>query len=312
MRKRARTSCRMMTGGFVLMAVFSSLNFLAQGRPGVDCGHGMLTAIGPAGPVVVAVGEGSPAEVAGIRAGDVILGVDGAAARNGVELAVQVNPDTQKRKCGDNMGFQIQSGGSAHSVKVTLAPYENPLTRTPFILRGVQETAADSLFAPILPEEWAALKAEAARMKKPSGPIEIGSEYQPSAVSPGGGVSLAPSDGHTSASLYTPRLALVDHLIRQRIAGQASPSEDLLHAYAQANAFCVTARPASLVARVVLLRGERAIPPSAVSEGFPFRFWFPLDTVRSGELFSVAVTDTNGSTTVFKVTPKRLQKLGIR
>jgi len=210
------------------------------------------------------------------------------------------------------MEFRLRSEGQPRLIKVTLAPYENPLSKSPFYLPEVRETATDGLFAPIIPSEWELLKSQAARTPKPIGPIEVGSEYRAGGVAVGGVQTLAPSDGHYGVSLYTPRGALVDQLIRKRQAGEAPPGDDLALAYSKTNAFCMTARPASLVAGLVLMRGSETIHPSAVSEGFPLRFWFPLDAVKSTDEFSVVVSDTMGVTVAFKVTPKRLQKLNIR
>jgi S1-C subfamily serine protease len=64
---------------------------------------------------VTDVAVGSPAESAGLKAGDQILEVDGAAA-----TAVLLNDALMAKKAGDKIKLRISRGGSEQEMEVTL------------------------------------------------------------------------------------------------------------------------------------------------------------------------------------------------
>lgn len=71
---------------------------------------------------VASVADGSPARAAGLREGDVILKVDGAAVSN----AWQLRRALARRHAGDELELEVRRGGQARTVKVTLAASPEP------------------------------------------------------------------------------------------------------------------------------------------------------------------------------------------
>jgi putative serine protease PepD len=71
---------------------------------------------GAAGAEIAAVRSGSPAETAGLRAGDVITRVDGQA----VESAEEIHRAIESRKPGDKLELTVERDGEPRTVTVTL------------------------------------------------------------------------------------------------------------------------------------------------------------------------------------------------
>lgn len=65
---------------------------------------------------VTDVAAGSPAEAAGLKAGDLILEVDGAAAAT----AVVLNDALTAKKAGDKIKLRISRGGPEQEIEATL------------------------------------------------------------------------------------------------------------------------------------------------------------------------------------------------
>jgi S1-C subfamily serine protease len=76
---------------------------------------GQSTATQP-GALVQGIAAGSPAAVAGLRAGDLITSVDGGAIRGPSSLIAVI----AARKPGDKLTLQVQRGSSALTITATL------------------------------------------------------------------------------------------------------------------------------------------------------------------------------------------------
>jgi S1-C subfamily serine protease len=75
------------------------------------------TTAGPAGAVVVTVVKGSPAEAAGLQAGDVIRAIDGTRVKSGSAVTTQVARNTP----GDKVTITLVRGSDEMDVTATLA-----------------------------------------------------------------------------------------------------------------------------------------------------------------------------------------------
>ncbi|MDQ4067900.1 MAG: trypsin-like peptidase domain-containing protein, partial [Actinomycetota bacterium] len=99
-------------GGRVLLPAFlgvttTTLNEASRDRLGLASGTGAY---------VMSVGPGTPADVAGLRAGDVITAVGGERIRTSDELGTAV----RKHRPGDRLDVTWQRGGAERSATVTL------------------------------------------------------------------------------------------------------------------------------------------------------------------------------------------------
>jgi S1-C subfamily serine protease len=70
------------------------------------------------GVVLAAVGPGSPAEAAGLEAGDIITALNGAAVSDPQTFVQR----SSRGRAGDVLTFQVLRGGKKQDVSVTLAP----------------------------------------------------------------------------------------------------------------------------------------------------------------------------------------------
>ncbi|HUV39051.1 MAG TPA: PDZ domain-containing protein, partial [Planctomycetota bacterium] len=86
---------------------------------------GVMTEPAPGGVRLAGVLEGTPAEKAGLRAGDVILRVDDVRVQNPVEL----HNELQKHKPGDKLSIALQRDGRDMVVEVTLDRPRQPVVR---------------------------------------------------------------------------------------------------------------------------------------------------------------------------------------
>ena len=100
-------------GGFLGVQLIELTDALRD-RFGVSAGMGVM---------VSEVVAGSPAEQAGIVAGDVIVAVDGETVSGAASLTRKV----RKYEEGENVAFEISSDGRSHTVNATLAKREGGL-----------------------------------------------------------------------------------------------------------------------------------------------------------------------------------------
>ena len=77
------------------------------------------------GALVGTVNPGAPAAAAGIRSGDLIVGLDGKAIRSPSELSLTV----LQKKPGDTVAVELKRGGSTKTVKVKLGRRPNQVTQ---------------------------------------------------------------------------------------------------------------------------------------------------------------------------------------
>ena len=75
----------------------------------------------PVGVYVTAVSEGSAAEKAGIKSGDIITGIEGKDVQTGEELTAEKN----KFSAGDEVEITFVRDGEEQTVKVTLDEVKN-------------------------------------------------------------------------------------------------------------------------------------------------------------------------------------------
>jgi putative serine protease PepD len=97
-----------------------SAEAIVQGRP-VETGYlgvttAPTTAGGQAGALISQVTSGSPAEGAGLRAGDVVVAIDGQAVQDFSELGARI----RAHKPGDRVELRIVRGGNETTVTATL------------------------------------------------------------------------------------------------------------------------------------------------------------------------------------------------
>ncbi len=83
-----------------------------QGAEGLPVGYGALVRSGEDGPAVV---PGSPAQKAGLRGGDLIVGIDGASLET-----TSLGAELRKRKVGDTVQLEFYRGDDKRTVEVKL------------------------------------------------------------------------------------------------------------------------------------------------------------------------------------------------
>ena len=90
-----------------------------------------------AGVMVASVEEGSPAERAGIKVGDIIASLDGKDVKSSWDIRSQV----RDLKDGEQLPITIYRDGKAQNVSVTVALRERPqFDMAPFVFRGDGES----------------------------------------------------------------------------------------------------------------------------------------------------------------------------
>jgi S1-C subfamily serine protease len=98
---------------------------------------GILTNATPQGIVVTEVVPGSPADVAGFRAGDVITSVNGAA----IDPTRPLSAALAGLPAGTQVTIVVTHGDSWHALKVTLGERPNPTTNAPTVAPGATGVA---------------------------------------------------------------------------------------------------------------------------------------------------------------------------
>lgn len=85
-----------------------------------------------AGVMVSSVEDGSPADKAGVKVGDIIASIDGKDVKSSWDLRVQV----RELKEGEQVPFTVYRDGKAHNLSATVALRERPeLDMAPFLFR---------------------------------------------------------------------------------------------------------------------------------------------------------------------------------
>lgn len=86
-----------------------------------------------AGVMVASVEDGSPADKAGVKVGDIIASIDGKDVKSSWDVRAQV----RELKEGEQVPFTVYRDGKAQSLSATIAMRERPeLDMAPFLFRG--------------------------------------------------------------------------------------------------------------------------------------------------------------------------------
>ncbi|HWV56849.1 MAG TPA: trypsin-like peptidase domain-containing protein, partial [Longimicrobiales bacterium] len=92
-----------------------------------------------AGAHITGVQQGTPAEAAGVRMGDVVVAVDG----NPIRTATDLQTDLAYRQPGDRVTLTLYRDGQRRDVQVTLGQFDPPVSQT--AQRPVTQNAAEVL-----------------------------------------------------------------------------------------------------------------------------------------------------------------------
>jgi len=296
------------------------------------CKMGVAFAPLPKALAVVAVGKGSPAEKAGLKIGDIIVGADAFATPSGPGLSMYISTmsNSMMKGCGSSWKFAVNRNGTKTDIDVPLEEYTDPLDETPYFSKEV--TIVDQgLIRPVDANSFDTAVTQSKSMKKPSGPIlydytNFKGEGTRGFLSE---LLIGTKIKKPEVRLYfsTPKSLLQDDVFKRLSTFEDLDRTALLASYGRMNLFLVIpdvtgnlertvsgavgsrmSQQNTAVIRVVIKDGEKIIRPVGQNtEGF----WFPMNAIPADHSVDMIVVDIEGAQAIFEITANRLRSKGI-
>jgi hypothetical protein len=296
------------------------------------CKMGIAFAPLPKALAVVAVGKGSPAEKAGLKVGDIIIGADTFSTPSGPGLSIYISSmsGTMMKGCGSSCKLAVNRNGTKMDVDVFLEEYIDPLDESPYFSK---ETTIDvpGLIKPVDSSTLDGAITESKNMKKPSGPrlydyTNFKGEGARGMMSE---LFLGTKVKKPEVRLYfaTPKTVLQDDVFKRISTFEDLDKSALLASHGKMNMIRVIpdvtgdvertisgavgsrmAQQNTAIIRVVIKDGEKIIRPVGQNtEGF----WFPMNAIPADRPVDLIVVDFEGAQAIFEITAKRLRSKGI-
>lgn len=299
--------------------------------PKPPCRIGAYFAPIQAGLVVSGVGIGSPAEKAGLKAGDVIIGVDSFQSPNGVAINAFMTGMVALKGCGSEWSFQLVRDGQKMQLIVPINEYLDPLEVAPFIAPHPVETKGTGCFSTVDDVAFQEVLTRIAGWDKVAGEAIYDYANFKGEYAKGFWSELLIGKQIKKPNVYlrfyTPKMALADELYKKKSTFEDFTKEEILRKYGKMNLFYVLpdvsgsrdrfvndivrirgSLQGTGVVRVVIKDGDKIIRPMASSYG---KFWFTLDSLPKDHPVQMIVVDFEGAQAIFAVDPKKLSSKGI-
>lgn len=296
------------------------------------CKMGIAFAPLPKALAVVAIGKGSPAEKAGLKVGDIIIGADTFSTPSGPGLSMYISAmsGTMMKGCGSSWKLAVNRNGTKMDIDVSLEEYIDPLDESPYFSKEMT-IDVPGLIKPVDSSTLDGAIAESKNMKKPSGPrlydyTNFKGEGARGMMSE---LFLGTKVKKPEVRLYisTPKTVLQDDVFKRISTFEDLDKSAILASYGKMNMIRVIpdvtgdvertisgavgsrmAQQNTAVIRVVIKDGEKIIRPVGQNtEGF----WFPLNAIPADRPVELIVVDFEGAQATFEITAKRLRSKGI-
>lgn len=296
------------------------------------CKMGFANVPLPKALVVVAVGKGSPAEKAGLKVGDMILGADTFTTPSGPGLSMYIRTmsGTMLKGCGSSWKFAVDRSGTKIDIDVPLEEYIDPLDEIPFFSKETN-LVGPTLIKPVDGDTIDKMITESKHMKKPIGPRLY--DYTNFKGEGARGVwtelFLGTKVKKPEVHLYfsTPKTVLQDDVFKRISTFEDIDKSAILASYGKMNLIQIIpdvtgdvermisgavgsrmAQQNTAVIRVVIKDGENIIRPVGQNiDGF----WFPMNAIPADHSVDLIVVDFEGAQATFEITAKRLRSKGI-
>jgi len=313
---------------------FLSLSLLGQTPtppPKVPCRIGTYMAPLRAGLVIIGLGKASPAEIAGVKVGDVIVGVDSFQQPNGLALNAYMSGMAAIKGCSGTWDLKILRDGQSISLEVPLLEYQDPLETAPFISPTPLENNNSGWFTPIDPASYDDALQRAKQLKKVVGDVIFDDHDFKGEAAKGFWTEFLVGKSIKKPKVilrfYSPKMALVDELYRKTSSFDEISKDEIISRYSKMDLVCVipdvsggretflnqaVGRNSSLqrtaVIRTVIRDGDKIVRPIGVTNN---KVWFPLSAFPKDHPFELVIVDIEGAQAIFNVDPKKFASKGI-